>query len=290
MSWLPSECNLICFGNINDEIFRSSSGSTSFIAERLFEYTSSDLINRYKDELGSLAQLPTLIVAECSPSGEPRTPAFLSRIDRVRQEGQMIRFQFHHLSNQLSSEEIFGCGYFDSNSWEFSRTHWAIKDGDLIEKFFSLAGKSYDKNRPKIFNVQHWPLPRLNHVAVMMPFAVEFDSVYQAVQVACDDVHIQPLRVDEIYKPTKITDDIFLTIEQCRLVIADLSGRNPNVLYETGLAHARSRDVIMLTQDEEDIPFDLGQIRYIEYLPNGEGLKKLTEDLKMWLRETLNEN
>lgn len=67
-------------------------------------------------------------------------------------------------------------------------------------------------------------------------------------------------------------------------MVSDLTGRNPNVLYETGLAHACDRDVILITQNEGDVPFDLKHIRYIKYLPNQEGLKKLAADLEESIR------
>ena len=124
---------------------------------------------------------------------------------------------------------------------------------------------------PKAFNVEPWPLTRLGHVAVMMPFDAAFDSVYEAVRKACKRLHLELLQVDEIYGPTHIIDDVFSTIEQSQLVISDLTGRNPNVLYETGLAHARNRDVVMIVQNKEDIPVDLRHIRYVKYLPNYAG-------------------
>ena len=82
-------------------------------------------------------------------------------------------------------------------------------------------------------------------------------------------------------------DDVYSTIVQSRLVICDLTDRNANVLYETGLAHALNNDVIMITQNMDDIPFDLRQFRVLRYLPNQEGLLKLTEDLQQMIRATL---
>jgi hypothetical protein len=58
-------------------------------------------------------------------------------------------------------------------------------------------------------------------------------------------------------------------------VIADLSSRNPNVFYETGIAHALGREVVQIAQSIEDIPFDLRAIRSLTYLNNGEGLERL---------------
>ena len=64
------------------------------------------------------------------------------------------------------------------------------------------------------------------------------------------------------------------------MVICDCSGRNPNVFYEIGIAHTLGREVILITQSEEDIPFDLRHLRYVKYLNNGEGLAQLTARLE----------
>lgn len=77
--------------------------------------------------------------------------------------------------------------------------------------------------------------------------------------------------------------DIANLIARSRVVISDLSGKNPNVFYETGIAHTLGRDVIQITQSAEDVPFDLRHLRFINYLPNGEGL----EDLKIQVTRRL---
>lgn len=286
MNWSLSEYNLICYGITDLDIFRNWAGTGSFDRGRLFEYTGEDSKTRYQNNLLSLAELPTLVVAECIPHKEPLTPAFLSSIEHVRESGSKINFRFNHL-HKISSEEIFRCEHFDIKDFEAHRTHWAIKEGNLIEGFFKLLQNSYKDDRPKFFGVEQWPLPVLGHIAVMMPFNSEFNPVYEAIKGACNALRLTTCRVDEIYKPTKIIDDVFSTIVQSRLVICDLTDRNANVLYETGLAHARNNDVIMITQNMDDIPFDLHQFRVIKYLPNKEGLSKLAEDLKKMISETL---
>ncbi|WP_217989549.1 hypothetical protein [Sphingomonas lenta] len=60
-------------------------------------------------------------------------------------------------------------------------------------------------------------------------------------------------------------------IDRSRVVICDCTGRNPNVFYEAGIAHTLGREVILITQNGQDIPFDLRHLRYIPYLNNGEG-------------------
>ena len=65
-------------------------------------------------------------------------------------------------------------------------------------------------------------------------------------------------------------------------MICDCSGKNPNVFYD-GIAHAIGRSHSD-TQSEHDIPFDLRHLRYIRYLPNGEGLGNLSVLLQAKLR------
>ena len=113
----------------------------------------------------------------------------------------------------------------------------------------------------------------------MMPFDKQFEPAYRSIQLACRGLRLQTLPVDEIYLPKPIISDVFSTIMQSRLAICDLSGRNPNVLFETGLAHALNREVIMIVQNKEDTPFDLRHLRYFPCLPNGEGMEQLSKDL-----------
>ena len=250
--------------------------------DRLFEYTEPKLRSRYQDDLASLGELPTLFLGETHNG--VGTPAFLSSIDEIEQRGGQVHFRFEHLCDRLTSEEVFNCGYFDitirrAGLDERSRTHWAVKEGNLIQGLFNLLQAQPEYGCPRLFNVEQWPLPVLGHIAVMMPFDKKFDPVYEAIRSACTSQGFKTLRVDEIYGPTKIMDDVFSAIVQSRLVISDLTDRNPNLLYETGLAHALDRKVIVIVQNIHDIPFDLNQIRHVPYLPNKEGLDNPKEGL-----------
>ena len=290
MNWSPDAYNLIVYSDRDAAIFKNQSGTHSFPADRLFEDTGDDLKEKYQADWAGLSELPTLVLAEVY--GGHVTPAVFGRIYDVEKRGQEIKFWFERFSDQLSSEEVFSCVYFDVTIRTFgidesNRTHWAVKHGNLIEGLFKLLKDQSDELRPKFFNVDRWPLPVLGHIAVMMPFGKEFDRVYEAIKSACETGGYRPRRVDEIYSPTPITSDIFRTIEQSKLVISDLSGRNPNVLYETGLAHARNRDVIMIVQNEDDIPFNVRHLRHFPYLPNEEGLRNLSKDLSASIKEAL---
>lgn len=287
MNWLQSHYNLICYAHRDFEVFQSKSGTGRFPRTRLFEHTNDQLRQHYSSDLSRLAELPTLVVAEAFPNGNAQTPAFLSRLDRVYEWGNEILFDFHHLYGCMSSEDIFGMPSLSFDPWEHSRTHWAVKEGDLLKELFGYIDGRLNRSHPKFFSVTEWPLPSLGHVAVMMPFRQEFNEVHEAIKAACTDLGVATRRVDEIYGPRPIMDDIFSTIAQSQAVVSDLTGRNPNVLYETGLAHALDRDVVAIVQNDEDVPFDLKHIRFVKYVQNTEGLDKLRSELQRSLQEVV---
>ena len=273
--------SLICFGGPSTPALQSLEGTDEFLAERLFESTTDELRRMYEDDVPSLANLPALVVAEAPPGGTPKTPAFLTRLTDVYVAGNKIRFRFRHQSQQFSSEEVFGPGASDLGirPGEHHRTHWAIKEGDLLGGLVRLLAERARGDRPRFFHTD-WPLPVLGHVAVMMPFDSAYDNVYSAIQDACAAHGLEAKRVDEIFGPDQIMDDIFRTIVQSRFVISDLTGRNPNVLYETGIAHAHNCEVVMIVQNPEDVPFNLQHRRFVTYLRNNEGLQDLQAKLK----------
>ncbi len=64
------------------------------------------------------------------------------------------------------------------------------------------------------------------------------------------------------------------------LVIADLSGQNPNVFYEVGIAHTLGKPVLLLSQSIEDVPFDLRHRRVLPYEYTPIGCKRLVARLR----------
>ena len=112
-----------------------------------------------------------------------------------------------------------------------------------------------------------------------MPFREPYNRYYrEIISPAIEKAGMKPLRADKIYQPNIITSDIWKAINMSDLVIAEMTGRNPNVLYELGLSHALGKPVIMITSNPEDIPFNVRHIRFIHYKteePNwGHKLKK----------------
>jgi hypothetical protein len=102
---------------------------------------------------------------------------------------------------------------------------------------------------------------------VMMPFAQPIGGYYSTIyEPAIRKAGLTPIRADtEIFGTGKIIDQIWRSLNAAKVLVAELTGRNPNVFYELGLAHALSKPVVLVSSNEDDVPFDLHHIRVIYY-------------------------
>lgn len=116
---------------------------------------------------------------------------------------------------------------------------------------------------------------------IVMPFSVEsLNVVYEdyVQPTLVDQCRLRSERGDDVFGSDVIMDDITRSIRKARLIIADLTGRNANVFYEVGIAHALNKQVLLMTQSIEDVPFDLRHRRALVYEYSPRGCKKLAKD------------
>ena len=110
-------------------------------------------------------------------------------------------------------------------------------------------------------------------VAVMIPFKKEFEDVYRAIESVCKKLGFTARKADDMWEHQDIIQDIFTLLYQAEIVVVDFSGSNPNVMYETGIAHTLGKEVVPLAQNiESDVPFDMRHRRVLEYAANKQGL------------------
>lgn len=114
-----------------------------------------------------------------------------------------------------------------------------------------------------------------------MPFDSSFGDVYElGIKETSTQVGFRTERVDEQKFDESILERIYSQIIACDVVIADMSGRIPNVFYEVGYAHASRKLCILLTRDADDIPFDLKHKRHVIYESIGDLKRKLKTELQ----------
>jgi hypothetical protein len=102
---------------------------------------------------------------------------------------------------------------------------------------------------------------------VMQPFAGPLGSYYEAIfRPAIDKAGLNAMRAnDDMFATGKIMDQVWRGIRHASVLVAELTSKNPNVFYELGLAHALEKPVILVSSNQEDVPFDLRHIRVILY-------------------------
>jgi nucleoside 2-deoxyribosyltransferase len=108
-------------------------------------------------------------------------------------------------------------------------------------------------------------------IFVVMPFGPDWSrNVYDMIGQACQEVAttVEGLtwqRADEIAAPERITGQIVNAIETADIIVADLSGNNPNVMFELGYADRAEKEVVLLNQEIDATPFDIKDWRQIRY-------------------------
>lgn len=101
---------------------------------------------------------------------------------------------------------------------------------------------------------------------VMMPFGQWMDSYYREIYVpAIREAGLEAVRADELFSTGSVIEQIWEQISRSKILLADLTGKNANVFYELGLAHAANKPVVFTTGQLEDVPFDLRHLRVAVY-------------------------
>lgn len=249
----------------------------------MFEYTADDIISQFRDSdnnplLDRLSSLPCLFCEE----GRKEEKAYVGQINRaqITRGDLLLEISLNTEVPPLLNSTLYAnrAALDMREDFEFSRNHWAVKDVDLYR--FLLRNVRPRRQRPSVFQIPEHESIEPNLASAMMPFDASFKEVYSSIREAADKAGLQCKRADDIWENASIIQDVVSLIDRSRIVVCDCTGRNPNVFYEAGIAHTLGRDVILITQSEHDIPFDLRHLRYIRYMNNAEGRTSLTTALQ----------
>jgi hypothetical protein len=121
---------------------------------------------------------------------------------------------------------------------------------------------------------------------VLMPFALNLKPVYDDhITKVAKTLNLSIARADDFFSQNSIMYEVWSAITQASILIADCTGKNPNVFYEIGIAHTIGKPVILITQNQDDVPFDLRYIRYIQYDYTPPGMIKFENILTTTISE-----
>lgn len=123
-------------------------------------------------------------------------------------------------------------------------------------------------------------------VFVVMPFSEPWsDRVYEEMLVpGIEGVDFSPKRGDSIVRVGDLSTNVWQSITQAGVIVAEVSVPNPNVYYEIGLADALGKPIFLFKQKDVQLPADFSGIHYYEYDLNdlGEAKDRLSAELTKW--------
>lgn len=144
-----------------------------------------------------------------------------------------------------------------------------------------ILSKSNLLNQHKTF---HPPLVDPQYetdIFMVMPFLEEMQTIYDIhIKSVARNLKLQIKRGDDFFAQHAIMEEIWSATNAAKLIIADCTGKNANVFYELGIAHTLDKPTIMITQNREDIPFDVHHRRGIVYHNNPTGMRKFKKELR----------
>lgn len=122
---------------------------------------------------------------------------------------------------------------------------------------------------------------------VLMPFDEKFKDIYKfGIKAVANEIGVVAERVDEQHFSETILERVYRQIEHADFIIAEMTGKNPNVFYEVGYAHAKNKMCALVTQNAHDIPFDLKHHSHVIYDGTASDLaSKLTPKIEWFASE-----
>lgn len=275
------------------------------------EYTDATIAKKYKAmtarDVKELMSLPCLFAYETGVNQK----ASIGWLTSIKPRGESVRVEYEidKTLPQITPGRLENLSAgLDIGNWELTRTHWAVKDVDLVKVLTAanilktksggpgVVGKllrpgtsstaTNQSGRSPVFRLPSGEIES-DLVSVMMPFSREFDRTFETIKSACRRHALRCERADDIWDEPEVMQDVFSMIYRSSVVVCDFSGRNPNVCYEAGIAHTLGKNVIPIAQTKDDVPFDLAHLRFIKYLPNNEGHQTLRRSLEKKLAAVL---
>ncbi|MGU1745215.1 hypothetical protein ACSEQ3_01825 [Pseudomonas aeruginosa] len=230
-----------------------------------------------------MRSLPALFCEETRRDGENQF-ARVGEITQTRVQGGSVTLEYRYdpdvppipHNDLLLLAPALGIQIPRRGFGPFEHSHWALKDADLFRVLMTEWRRP--SREPQVFQLDTPQRVDRNLLSAMMPFA-GFDGVWGAIQRAAAGNGMQCGRADNRWDHPAIIQDVVSLIDQSAIVICDCTGKNANVFYEMGIAHALGKEVVIITQNATDIPFDIAHLRHIRYLPNEQGIQQLEADL-----------
>lgn len=158
-------------------------------------------------------------------------------------------------------------------------------DEDIISENSYLSSLSINR---KDIKIDH------NKAFLLAPINPRFERQVSVIKSACSDIGIDCETADEEFISGPILSVILKKMLAANIVISVIDGRNPNVFYELGLAHALGKTVVMVSGGLEDIPFDIQSQRMVivdwDSKDSIDKIRKSVAESMRWANKALKRN
>jgi len=161
------------------------------------------------------------------------------------------------------------CGLFDK------------EDLEKLKIFLGALSNALQQNK------EMWSTLGKHFLFVLIPFCPEFNNIYDTIKQAAENIDLFCFKVNDEPFVGKISSKIYESINRADIIVSVLTGKNPNVFYETGYSHAKEKPTILLIDNPSEIPFDLKDYNHIIY--NSNQLADLRENLRKYLKVVLSQ-
>ncbi len=117
-------------------------------------------------------------------------------------------------------------------------------------------------------------------VFVLTPFNDRFYDEFMLIKATCENLGFKCIRGDEKEFKGDIFPEMLRYMAKARIIIANINGRNPNVLYELGVAQAMDKSVILISKEPKNLPIDIQSQRFLIYSDSDSLKESLNVELK----------
>ncbi|MEI2281224.1 hypothetical protein [Paenibacillus polysaccharolyticus] len=185
-------------------------------------------------------------------------PEKLEKYELYKKNGMLAELTAEEMRIEESTRMTLYPNYYEFGDIQTETEEGIVMNmADIVYTNPMFTGRSFKKN--------------FNKISILMPFKDDFNKFYvNFLTPIINELGFEVTRGDDFFESTAVIDDIWKMINESVIIIADLTGKNANVFYEVGIAHTLGKRVILLAQNDEDIPFDLRHLRHFSYEPNSE--------------------
>ena len=207
------------------------------------------------------------------------------QVHRHEEKGSNYKI-FYTVDNvfpKLTNSDIYKLGNeLDISDSEFHESHWAVKEADLFQSLyrsFLTEGDVYKALKTEAFRMSEEIVDPCR-VSIMMPFDKNFDKVYEIMKNILEKEGYHFCRADDFSSSPGVMQNVVDLICTSKVIISDLTDRNANVFYETGIVHALGKETILITQDDINfIPADLRSLITIEYKNDDKDIAEMAKKI-----------